>query len=129
MKKDIESRSDIEKLINTFYDKVKTDKIIGYFFTDVVNVNWEKHLPVMYDFWEQIVFETNFYKGNPMQPHLNLNAQSPMKDEHFRQWLLLFTDATDALFAGEKAELIKQRATGIATVMQIKMSTKTAERT
>lgn len=57
MKKDIEDRKDIELLINSFYDKVKQDAIIGSFFTEVVQVNWEKHLPVMYNFWENIVFQ------------------------------------------------------------------------
>jgi len=41
--------------------------------------------------------------------------------EHFQKWLLLFTETVDQLFEGEKAELAKQRATSIATVMQIKM--------
>jgi len=50
MKKDIENRDDIIRLVNTFYDKVKPDETIGYFFNRVVDVNWEKHLPVMYNF-------------------------------------------------------------------------------
>jgi len=33
MKTDIRNRKDIEKLVNTFYDKVKVDAIIGYFLT------------------------------------------------------------------------------------------------
>ena len=46
MKKDIENRGDIILLINTFYEKVKRDEVIGYIFNDVAKVNWEKHLPV-----------------------------------------------------------------------------------
>ena len=41
MKTDIRNRKDIEKLVNAFYEKVKTDEVIGYLFTDVAKVNWE----------------------------------------------------------------------------------------
>ena len=121
MKKDIEDRKDIELLINSFYDKVKQDAIIGLFFTEVVQVNWEKHLPVMYNFWENIVFQTGSYNGNPMDKHLELNKKSLILMEHFQRWILLFNETVDELFKGKKAELIKQRALSISTVMQIKI--------
>lgn len=121
MKMDIKDRKDIELLINSFYDKVKQDTIIGFFFTDVVQVNWEKHLPVMYDFWENIVFQTGSYNGNPMDKHLELNKKSLITMEHFQRWVLLFNETVEELFSGAKAEFIKQRALSIATVMQIKI--------
>jgi hypothetical protein len=49
MNRDIENRKDIEQLINAFYDKVREDELIGFIFNDVAKVNWQKHLPVMYD--------------------------------------------------------------------------------
>lgn len=121
MKKDIEDRKDIELLINSFYDKVKQDAIIGSFFTEVVQVNWEKHLPVMYNFWENIVFQTGSYNGNPMDKHLELNKKSLITMEHFQRWILLFNETVDELFLGTNSELIKQRALSVATVMQIKI--------
>jgi len=121
MKADIKDRSDIELLINTFYEKVKVDSSIGFFFTDVVKVNWDKHLPVMYDFWESVVFHTGIYDGNPMEKHIELNKKSPMKMEHFQRWMQLFNETVDELFAGAKADVIKQRAISIATVIQIKI--------
>ena len=44
-----------------------------------------------------------------------------MSKAHFDHWLMLFTTTVDDLFEGEKAEQTKQRATSIATVMQIKI--------
>ena len=73
MKTDIRNRKDIEKLINAFYDKVKVDEVIGYFFNDVAKVNWEIHLPKMYDFWENILFYTANFEGNPMDEN-NING-------------------------------------------------------
>ncbi len=121
MKTDINNRNDIENLINTFYEKVKADTAIGFFFTDVVKVNWEKHLPVMYDFWENILFYTGSYTGNPMDKHVKIHEKSSMKMEHFQRWIQLFTETVDELYAGKNADVIKQRAMSIATVMQIKI--------
>ena len=121
MKKDIQNIKDIELLVNSFYEKAKTDKIIGYIFTDAIKIDWEKHLPVMYQFWENVIFFTGGYTGNPMTIHQHIHNKVPLNTEHFRQWLHLFTSTVDELFAGEKAELTKQRAISIATVMQIKI--------
>ena len=121
MKKDIETVKDIELLVNTFYGKVKMNPVIGYIFTDVVKVNWEKHLPVMYDFWENTLFYTGGYNGNPMETHRRLNKLIPLKADYFQQWTHLFTSTIDELFTGEKASLAKQRAISISTLMQIKI--------
>lgn len=121
MKKDITNRKDIEKLVNLFYNKVKEDKIISHFFTDVVKVDWEKHLPIMYRFWENVLFYTGSYGGNPMQQHLTIHAKHPFTIKDFTQWTKLFNETVDELFEGENAELIKERAQNISTIMQIKM--------
>ena len=108
MKTDIKNRNDIEKLINTFYNKIKTDTKIGYFFTDVAKVNWEEHLPKMYDFWENVMFSNGNYTGNPMTKHKELHQKSEMKEAHFQHWNALFNATVDELFTGEKAEEIKK---------------------
>jgi hemoglobin len=121
MKKDIENIDDIKLLVNTFYDKVKADKIIGYIFNDIAKVNWEKHLPVMYDFWENVIFFTGSYTGNPMTAHVKMHNVVHFTTDHFERWIKLFTSTVDELFEGDKAELVKQRAISIATVMQLKI--------
>jgi hemoglobin len=121
MKKDIRDRSDIQQLVDSFYEKVRNDDTIGYLFNDVAKVDWERHLPRMYDFWESIAFQTGSFSGNPMSAHMLLHQKSPLNKEHFAQWLHLFLGTADDLFEGEKTELIKQRARSIATMMQIKI--------
>ncbi len=121
MKNDITNRADIELLINGFYNKVKKDPLIGFFFSEIVPVNWEAHLPIMYGFWENVLFYTGTYEGNPMALHKNIHQKCPMKMEHFQRWTSLFIETVDELFDGDKAELAKQRAISIATVMQIKL--------
>ena len=121
MKKDIENRTDIESLIRSFYEKVKTDETIGYIFNDIVKVNWENHFPVMFDFWENVLFYTGNYDGNPVEIHQHLNRVVPITAAHFKQWNKLFSKTVDELFEGTTAMLAKQRAVSISTVMQIKI--------
>jgi hemoglobin len=121
MKKDITNRNDIAVLVNTFYDKVKVNATIGHFFNDVVKVDWEKHLPKMYDFWEGIVFGGSDYSGNPINVHKAVHALHAFSKNDFEEWIKLFKQTVDELFEGDKAELIKQRAVSIATVMQLKV--------
>jgi hemoglobin len=122
MKAYLSNRSDIQKLVDTFYTKVRADDSIGYLFNDVAKVNWQQHLPRMYDFWENILFQTGGFKGNPMTAHIQLHQKSPLSKAHFDRWLKLFLQTVDELFEGDKAELAKQRALSIATMMQIKVA-------
>lgn len=118
MKKDIESRADIEVMVNTFYERVKADDVIGFIFNDIVKMNWEKHLPLMVDFWENALFFAGTYSGNPMNLHKHLHHIRPLDNKHFAQWVSLFTKTVDDLFEGANATLAKQRAASIASVME-----------
>ena len=121
MKKDIENRTDVELLVDQFYDKVKIDPVIGYIFNDVAKVNWEKHLPRMYDFWENTILFTGNYEGNPMELHKHLHKLTPLNTEHFNEWNKLFIETVDRNFAGTRATLAKQRALSISSVMLSKI--------
>jgi hemoglobin len=121
MKKDLEQRADIELLITRFYDKVIADDVIGYIFNDIAKVNWPKHLPIMFDFWENVLFFTGTYEGNPMTVHQHLHRVVPLTKAHFDRWYQLFSQTVDELFEGNNAMLAKQRALSIATIMQVKI--------
>lgn len=118
MKKDITTREDVELLVRTFYDKVKADPLISMIFS---RVNWEKHLPVMFDFWENTLFYTGSYTGNPLEVHRRVNNFYPLNEAHFDRWAGLFTSTVDELFEGTKAVLAKQRAVSLAVVLKIKI--------
>lgn len=123
--KKLETREDIELLVNKFYDKVQSDEAIGFFFNDVAKVDWSHHLPKMYSFWETLLFGQISYKGNPMAVHFPINAQVPMKKEHFEQWVKLWTKTIEENFTGEMAETAIYKATNIANLMGYKMETAT----
>jgi len=119
--KDIENRQDIKKLMESFYSKALIDETIGYFFTEVVPLNMETHMPLIVDFWETIVFGKAKYKGNVFEVHHHIHQLSAFKEEHFARWVILFQQTVNELYSGNNAELVKQRAESIATIMRIKL--------
>ena len=118
---DIESRTDIEKFLRSFYSKSVHDTVIGIVFTETIPLDLEKHLPVITDFWESILLDNPVYKKNAMAVHYGINKKFPLKKIHFDAWLRLFNTSADEMYAGEKTELAKKRAAGIAALMEIKM--------
>ncbi len=121
MKKDIANRNDLLQFVKLFYDKLLDDPTISYLFTDIAKIDLEHHLPVLVDFWDSILFQSNTYQKNAMQVHIDLHKKSPIEKHHFDTWLQYFKESIDELFEGEKAFLAKERATSIATVMKIKL--------
>lgn len=119
--KKLETREDIELLVNKFYDKVGKDETIGFFFNDVAKVNWTKHLPKMYSFWETLLFGQVSYKGNPMAMHFPVNEKVAIEKRHFEHWIKLWTDTVEENFNGEMAETAIYKATNIANLMGYKM--------
>ncbi|MEP2027001.1 MAG: group III truncated hemoglobin [Reichenbachiella sp.] len=119
---DIQSRADIDQLIHAFYSKIMSDSEIGYFFTEVVQLDLDHHLPKIADFWETTLFHKANYKGNPITPHVAMHEKSPMTKVHFDRWVKVFCETIDEIFEGSKAEMAKQRAHSIATVMFIKIN-------
>lgn len=118
--KDIENREDIMLLVNTFYEDVKADKTIGHIFTKVVAVDWDAHLPKMYNFWESVLLGGTF-NGNPMQAHIALSKQTEMGNEQFDAWQQIWDKTIDKLFTGHKAMEAKTRANNIAQLMLYKI--------
>ena len=122
MKRDIENRDDIYLLVKDFYVKLLNDEVMHHFFTAFTNSELlEKHLQILVDFWDNILFYSGTYQKNAMKPHLDLQQKKPFKPEHFQLWLLHFNNTTDEHFIGEIAHAAKSRALSIATVMQIKI--------
>lgn len=120
-KRDIETRADLEVMLGAFYQKVFKDDVIRHFFTEVVPLDLEDHLPVITDFWESVVLDARGYRKNVMQVHADIHQKAPLQKEHLDRWVGLFTETVDSFFEGPKATLAKQRAASIATMMYVKL--------
>jgi hemoglobin len=120
--KDITEREDIELLVDEFYKKVLKDEVIGHFFTKVVPINWENHIPTMYDFWSATLLGQQGYQGNPMHKHIDLHQKSTLTSAHFDQWLKLWKETVQEYFSGPKANEAVERAGHIAKLMHFNVT-------
>ena len=118
MKYDIVCRTDIELLVNVFYEKVIADKQLNFIFEEMAKVNWATHLPAMYNFWENIILFTGSYEGNPLNLHKHLHHITPLEEAHFNTWNRLYISTVDELFEGPNANLAKLRAISISDVIK-----------
>lgn len=119
---DVKNSHDVKVLVDTFYEKVLKDDMIGYIFTDIAQIDLPAHMPIMYSFWETVLLDTLEYKGNPMTKHIILHEKEPLKDGYFDRWLNLWEETVNELFAGEKAELAISRAKSVAALMKYKVN-------
>jgi len=110
MKRDIETRADIELLLTEFYKIMIHDEMIGHHFD---GLDIEAHMPVIVNFWDKILFGSPVYFDNPLIVHQKLHEKFPLKFEHFVRWVELFSLTLDNLFVGEMAETAKVRARAI----------------
>ena len=121
MKTDITGKEDVQLIVRSFYAKVLNDNLLQPIFQHTHDHNREHFLEVMDRFWMNILFYTGGYNGNPLQTHKELHKLKNLTPLHFTRWLLHFNETVDEMFEGEKANLAKQRAYALATVMQMKI--------
>ena len=112
--KPIETKADLELLIDTFYSKVMKDADLAPFFA---GFDMAEHMPRMVSFWAFLLLDVHGYKGNVIEKHLHM----PLKKEHFDRWVELFNGTLDELFEGEKVMLAKQKVNVLRWTMEAKV--------
>ena len=80
---DITTRSQIQQLIEAFYSKVLKDDQLAVIFTEIVQLDFQHHIPVIVDFWETVLLNADVYQKNAMQPHFAINQKYPLQKIHF----------------------------------------------
>lgn len=121
-KQDITGREDIELLVNTFYGRVRSDETIGYIFQNIIGDDWSHHLPIMYGFWETVLFGKAGYAGNPVRKHIEVDKAIPLTEEHYNRWQLLWNTTVDSLFTGDVATEAKKKAATMIQLISMKVS-------
>ena len=118
MKPEIKNRTDIELLVNTFYQQVKADELLGPIFTQSIPSNkWPDHIQKLTDFWETNLFAVPKFKGNPILKHqiVDANHHYSISQDHFARWLHIWFKSIDHLFSGTLANRAKNAARRIST--------------
>ena len=122
MKKQIENRADVNFLVNHFYDKIRADQEIGFYFNEMIS-DWDAHLEKLTDFWETNLFGVRKYKGNPHAVHNEVDAHFDEKitANEFGIWLNHWFQTIDEYFEGENADTLKRRARKMSTFLYMSM--------
>jgi len=119
---DIGTRKDVNRLVVTFYQKVRKDDILGPIFNNIIS-DWEEHFELLTNFWETQLFLKRTYHGNPVTAHQQVDAKinNQVTSEHFGLWLNLWFETIDELFDGETAWIAKNRAQKMSTMLFLKI--------
>lgn len=107
----------ISTLVETFYDRVRENELLGPVFDRVVDGNWDRHLATMKRFWGSMALGLKTYEGRPMPKHMALTGLTP---EHFATWLELFYKTLQDTAPSQAAEdYFIERAANIARGFQL----------
>ena len=72
MKHDIQTIEDVQLMVNTFYERIQKNEVLGPIFEEKVSGRWPEHLEKMYRFWQTILLGEHTYNGAPFPPHARM---------------------------------------------------------
>jgi hemoglobin len=104
----------IERLVRSFYDKVRADPVLAPVFEARIG-DWEPHLAQMRAFWSSVALMSGRYHGSPMGKHLPL----PIDADHFDRWLALFEATAREVCPPEAEAHFVERARRIAASLEL----------
>ena len=109
----------ISVLVDTFYTRVRADRLIGPIFEETIRDDWEPHLKKMKDFWASVALNAGRYSGEPIPAHKKLLEVQPW---HFDVWLELFEETLkDTAPTPDAVAYFMDHAGQIAKGLQIAM--------
>lgn len=105
----------VERLVHTFYGRIREDAMLGPIFESRLAGRWDAHLAKMVDFWSSIALKSGRYAGSPHVAHRGLG----LEPKHFERWLWLFEETVHGICDDPAAAFFIDRAHRIADSLQI----------
>ena len=106
----------IHRLVDDFYDKIRTDPELGPIFLRVIPGDWDPHLATMRRFWSSVMLTSGRYKGDPVTVHRRVAG---IEMELFDRWLRQFHQTSRELFVDDLANALLEKATRIAESLKL----------
>ena len=122
LKPDLSSRADIETFVQAFYTHLLADPELAPLFLEVAAIDLDKHLPIICDYWQKLLFGDTSYQRHTMNKHRVIDAQQPFTARHFALWTHYFTTTMDVCFQGPVADKAKRIALRIARNMSERLA-------
>ena len=117
-KPDLDTREQIDRFVDRFYERLLKDEVLGPIFLDVAAVDLDVHLPHIKDYWAKLLLGESAYRRHTMNIHRRLHGRRALTSADFDRWLNYFISAVDSGWEGPKAEQAKRVAAAIAGNMR-----------
>jgi len=99
----VEKEAAVERMVRLFYERSFADPVLGPIFREQIH-GLESHIGRVVDFWCDVVYATERYKGNVYAAHMKLIFEP----EAFDHWVaMLESAANDCLSAPDAAKAIR----------------------
>lgn len=114
------NRNIIFNQVSNFYKEIRKDDILGPIFNRIVT-DWENHLELITDFWMNSINFKGNYSGNPVKKHFEVDKKvnHTISQEHFAQWLKIWSETCDKNLDKELAFTLKNKARKMSTMLFI----------
>jgi hemoglobin len=121
-KPDLSNRADIETFVQAFYTRLLADPELAPLFLDVAAIDLDKHVPIICDYWQKLLFGDSSYQRHTMNKHRAVDAKHPFTKRHFELWTHYFMATMDSEFQGPMADKAKRIALRIAHNMSERLA-------
>lgn len=105
------TEENIVTMVHAFYERVQHHEVLGPVFNPALKGRWDQHQARMIDFWSSVLLQSGRYRGHPVKAHFMVRG---MQREQFSDWLALFQETLDMIYAPEAAEQIHNAARRMA---------------
>ena len=114
---DLTTRGAIDDLVTTFYREIVFDDLLEPVFSEVAEVEWDRHIPVLVDYWASLLLGTREHRSRVMGVHRHLHGLAPVERDHCDRWYSLWVGCVDERWAGPNAERAKHHAAALMARM------------
>lgn len=101
------SEAALRTVVDTFYDRIRQDDLLGPVFDNAIGDHWPEHLDKLTRFWCSVMLSAGTYRGNPMAAHLVLPH---IEYAHLDRWLSLWRQTTNELLEQSAALQMQAKA-------------------
>ena len=109
----------LKVLVDTFYDKVRRDPLIGPVFNGAIE-DWPEHLEKLQSFWSSVMLTSGRYKGRPLPAHIK--HADAISSTSFERWLAIWRETTSELLDPKSAAALQEKAGRIAESLSLGIS-------
>jgi hemoglobin len=111
---DLATRGQIHDLVVSFYRELIMDDNLGPVFSEVAEVDWSHHIPLLIDYWCRVLLGDPSYQGAILDAHRRMHDLQAFTAENFDRWYALWIITIDHTWSGPLAEKAKAHAARIA---------------